>query len=295
METWRNKNSNNANHARSTFQKWKDEQKTSCTQHNKTRNHEQEIKATVKKLWLFPHRFVCRALSGWMCSIRFYMIFGLLFKKWEENKKSGWQPVALYISIKRAFRSVIDVVPMCNFMFSAIDIDSISTYIFLVSCRSVCLCVCAFRYMIHSACCNLPSTQHMHAKTLTPCSCFISSPKTDVSFHFDLLLAIFAAASHILCDMNEIFSVWLNLNCELWPRILQLRMLRFRLAYTRSHSCVARSLFLSVRVCFVILLSRWSRSPFLLRVSIALVDFGFGKCVAVASSTETCDGNATKT
>ena len=40
-----------------------------------------------------------------------------------------------------------------------------------------------------------------------------------VSFHhqnwcfISIFAAIFAAASHILCDMNEIFSVWLNLSC----------------------------------------------------------------------------------
>lgn len=46
-----------------------------------------------------------------------------------------------------------------------------------------------------------------------------------VSFHhqnwcfISIFAAIFAAASHILCDMNEIFSVWLNLSCSLFGSV----------------------------------------------------------------------------
>lgn len=86
----------------------------------------------------------------------------------------------------------------CAILCFAIAIDPMSTYIFTYN-MSVCRCISIHdTFSIRE--CNLlyvPVSFH-HQKPM---------------FHFDLLLPSLAAASHILCDMNEIFSVWLNLNC----------------------------------------------------------------------------------
>lgn len=52
--------------------------KKSCTQYNKTQNHEQEIKATVKKIAAFF--LVVSFAEHFLAEYTFYMIFGLLFK-----------------------------------------------------------------------------------------------------------------------------------------------------------------------------------------------------------------------
>lgn len=92
-------------------------------------------------------------------------------------------------------------------------------------------------------------------------------------FHFisfRSFTAIFAAASHILCDMNEIFSVWLNLNCG----CILLYLLRFSLAYTRLQLCLCVCRCWCNFVVEMVSLSLFLLLLFLvlLQVSIALVD-----------------------